>query len=135
MRWHETGRWLRLRWIAAVYLCPLLFAGCGDAGNEAALAAAQQSVRTALEAWQRGESPVALNAAPTAIEFFDDDWNRSARLLEFEIFQTYMETDRTPRCAVALSIQAGEQPQEKIQVTYQVVAKDGKVVIARDPFS
>jgi hypothetical protein len=56
-------------------------------------------------------------------------------LLEFQITKTYMETDGTARCAVSLMVQHGEKSPERRQVTYQVVTKDNKTVIARDPFS
>lgn len=73
--------------------------------------------------------------SPQAIEFFDDDWNRSANLVEYSVQQTYYETNGTPRCAVDLVIKVGEQPPEQVRVTYEMVNKEGRLVIARDPMS
>ena len=64
----------------------------------------------------------------------DDDWQKSARLLEFELLQTYPDTDKLPRCAVKLVIQYAKQDPVEVKVTYQVVTTP-KIIVARDPFS
>jgi hypothetical protein len=112
-----------------------VFSGCGDGGAQQKMDAAMQSVRTSLDLWKRGERVGTLKTSPTPIEFFDDDCEKSARLVQFEIHKTYMETDGTARCSVGLVVQHGDKPPERVQVTYQVVTKDNKTVIARDPFS
>lgn len=109
--------------------------GCGDGGAQQQVDAAAKSVQTSLETWKRGEPVASLKTSPTPIEFFDDDCERAAKLVAFEIKKTYMETDGTARCAVSLVVQHGAKPSEQVQVTYQVVTKDNKTVIARDPFS
>ena len=109
--------------------------GCGDGGAQQKMDAAMQSVQASLDTWKRGEPVASLTTSATPIEFFDDDCERSARLVEFEIKKIYMETDGTARCAVGLVVQRGNKPPEQVQVTYQVVNKDNKTVIARDPFS
>lgn len=113
----------------------MAFSGCGDGGVQQSLDAAAQPVRTSLDTWKRGEKTGTLIAGPVAIEFFDDHWQRSARLVEYEVIKTYMETDGTPRCAVRLVVQYGTKPPEEVRVTYQLVTKENQTIIARDPFS
>lgn len=100
----------------------LAFSGCGDGGVQQSLDAAAQSVRTSLDTWKRGEKAGTPIAGPVAIEFFDDHWQRSARLVEYEVIKTYMETDATPRCVVRLVVQYGTKPPEEVQVTYQLTS-------------
>lgn len=110
--------------------------GCGDGGaSQKALDEARLSVETALDAWKRGEKPASLLTGPRAIEFFDDDWNRSVSLVEYSVHSTYLETDGTPRCAVDLVLKNGDQPADKIRVTYEMANKDNRLVIGRDPMS
>lgn len=110
--------------------------GCGDGGaQQKMMDEAQQSVETALETWKRGEKPEVLLAGAPSIEFFDDDWNRSVSLVEYTVQQTYLETDGTPRCAVNLVLKTGDRPPEQVLVTYEMVTKENRLVIARDPMS
>lgn len=110
--------------------------GCGDGGvQQKLLDQAQQSVETSLDTWKRGEQPASLLAGSQAIEFFDDDWNRSVSLVEYTVHSTYLETDGTPRCAVDLVLKTGDQPPEQVRVTYEMVTKENRLIIARDPMS
>jgi len=119
-----------------LFVLTLACCGCGDGGaRQKLMDEAQQSVETALDAWQRGEKPASLLNGPQAIEFFDDDWNRSASLVEYSIHSTYLETDGTPRCAVDLVLKTGDRPPETIRVTYEMATKDNRLVIGRDPMS
>ena len=92
-------------------------------------------MKTALDSWQRGEKAAALKSGAAPIEFSEDHWERKARLIEYEISKTYAETDGTARYSVGLTVQYGNKPPERVQATYQIVNKDNKIVIARDPFS
>lgn len=127
----------RIRPTALVALAlTLASCGCGEGrAKQQLLNGAQQSVERALGAWKRGEKPESLLAAAQAIEFFDEDWNRSVSLVEYTVHQTYFETDGTPRCAVDLVLKVGDQPPAQIRVTYEMVNKENRLVIARDPMS
>lgn len=114
----------------------LTFSGCGDGGaQQKMLDDAQRSVETSLNVWKRGDKPESLLAGPQAIEFFDEDWNRSVSLVEYTIHSTYLETNGTPRCAVDLTLKTGDQPPEQLRVTYEMVTRENRLVIARDPMS
>ena len=120
----------------ALLVCTVVCCGCGDGGAQQKLMdEAQASVETALDAWRSGEKPASLLTGPQAIEFFDDDWNRSVTLVDYSVHLTYLETDGTPRCAVDLVLKTGEQPPEKVRATYEMANKGDRLVIARDPMS
>jgi len=125
----------RQTWIAIQGVLVSALCGCGDGAAQQQLDLATQAVQAGLDAWKRGEKAATLKASPAAIDFFDDDWQGSARLVEYEVLTTYLETDGTPRCAVRLVVQRGTKPPEEVQVTYQLVTKENETVIARDPFS
>ncbi len=123
---------LRLVLLAWTVVC----CGCGDGGAQQKLMDdAQKSVETALDVWRSGEKPASLLTGPQAIEFFDDDWNRSVKLVDYSIHLTYLETDGTPRCAVDLVLKTGNKPPESVRVTYEMANKEDRLVIARDPMS
>lgn len=108
--------------------------GCGDAEAQKQLDLAKQSVQSALDTWKRGESAESLKTGTSPVEFHDDDWQKSARLLEYEVLHVYPDTDKLPRCAVRLVIQQGKQEPTELKVTYQIVTTP-RIIVARDPFS
>ena len=109
-------------------------AGCAGTKPQVPLEVAESSVHTALDSWKSGEKADQLKTRTPPIEFHDDDWQKAARLVEYELIKTYCDTDGFPRCTVALTLQHSGQEPVRLQVTYQVVMKPN-VVIARDPFS
>jgi hypothetical protein len=112
----------------------LATAGCGDATPKQDLQLLQTSVQTALDAWKEGQRADVLKSQTPAIEFHDDDWQQSARLIDYQIVKIYPETDGTARCAVSLTLQRrGRQP-EQVKATYQM-NPEPKLIIARDPYS
>jgi hypothetical protein len=131
----NRARAVRLQFVVALLLT-LACCGCGDGGaKQKLLDDAQRSVETSLEAWKRGEKPASLLDGPHGIEFFDEDWNRSMSLVEYTVHATYLETDGTPRCAVDLVLKSGDQPPEQLRVTYEMVTKEQRLIIGRDPMS
>ncbi len=125
-------------WLPFLVLPGLTFVGggCGDGGaQQKLLDDAQRSVEMSLDKWMQGEEPASLLAGPPAIEFFDEDWNRSVELVEYTVHSTYLETNGTPRCAVDLTLKSGDRPPEQLRVTYEMVTKENRLVIARDPMS
>jgi hypothetical protein len=123
-----------LEWTVLLAAACLVLAGCGGAERKRELQRARESVAAGLEAWKRGEAPEALRTHATPIEFHDDDWQRAARLVEYEITAAYHDTDGLPRCAALLTVQSGSGEPAQVKVTYQIVTEP-KVIIARDPFS
>jgi hypothetical protein len=118
----------------ALIAVALAFTGCSDAESQQELDLARKSVQAALDAWKRGEAAETLRSLSPPLEFHDDDWGQAARLIDYQIVQVYHETDGSPRCAVALTVQHGGGEPTSLKVTYQVNTRP-KVVIARDPFS
>lgn len=109
-----------------------LAAGCGSESQQD-LDLVRDSVEAALETWKKAERGDALMSRSPPIEFHDDDWQRGARLIDYELTKTYRDTDGAPRCAVTLSIQSRGKS-KTIKVTYQATTSS-KIVIARDPYS
>lgn len=122
--------------VLILFLLTIACCGCGDGGAEQKLLdETQQSVERSLDEWKRGREPASLLNGPQSIEFFDDDWNRSVSLVDYSVHATYLETDGTARCAVDLVLKEGDQPPETVRVTYEVVTKEDRLVIGRDPMS
>ncbi|MBM3999028.1 MAG: hypothetical protein FJ297_05700 [Planctomycetes bacterium] len=110
--------------------------GCGDGrAKQRILDEARNSVEKSLELWKRGEKPAAAMAGPQPIEFFDEDWNRATKLVDYSVRHTYLENDGTPRCAVDLFLKSGDRPTEQVRATYEMANKEGRLVISRDPMS
>jgi hypothetical protein len=128
-------QWLRAFVPLAIVAVALTPTGCGRGQSQGELLTAEQTVQTALETWRSGKSASSLKASTPPIEFHDDDWQRGARLVDFQIVKTYLESDGTPRCSVQFTIQLGAKAPEKRRATYQLVNKGNAVVVARDPFS
>lgn len=112
----------------------VLVAGCGNREEQQKIEFASATVQHALTIWKQGGKPAALRSETEPIEFYDDDWDRSAKLLDYEIRQTYMESDGTARCAVLLTVQFGRKPAVQVKCTYQIVTEP-KVIIGRDPMA
>jgi hypothetical protein len=123
------------RWtLLALALSFAVVSGCGNQEAERELKLASDSVTTALDAWKRGDSAKSLLTSSPSVEFHDDDWQSGARLTDFEIVQTYHDTDGAPRSAVKLTLERDGGRKDTIQVTYQAKTEP-KIVVARDPMS
>ena len=117
-----------------LFAAAIALSGCGDDAAQKEMELFQESVEVSLDAWKKGESAASLKARPTPIEFHDEDWQRKAALVSYEIKQLYRETDGTARCAVTLTMKPRGKAAVPANVTYQV--KFGTtIVIARDPYS
>lgn len=117
-----------------VCLLVLGLAGCQKQPGQEKMAKAKEIVTKGLSSWKSGEDIKSLRSLEEPIEFYDDDWEKSAKLVDFEVKQTFMESDQSARCSVVLKVQyEGEDPKE-VQCTYQVV-DDPKIKVARDPMS
>ena len=115
-------------------------AGCGKSDDAQKMATAKESTEAAMNAWKQEQPPpttpaIVVNVGTTPVEFFDEDRQAGAKLIEYQLLAVYIDPDQTARCSVELSLQRTNGVAEKINVTYQVVSKEQKVVIARDPFS
>lgn len=111
-----------------------LLVGCGDQVGKAKMEAAEKMVRQGLEKWKAGADIKSTRSMDVPIEFYDDDWEASAKLINFEILNVFMESDGTARCSVSLKVQYEDQEPKDVQCAYQIV-DDPKIKIARDPMS
>lgn len=111
----------------------LVVTGCGGEGQKK-IDFARTTVQRALETWQQGGTRAQLLEAQESIEFYDDDWERSAKLADFKIRKTYLESDGTARCAVTLTVKYGKRKPVVVNCTYQIVTEPN-VIAARDPMA
>jgi hypothetical protein len=117
---------------AALVALAILTAGCGSQPDPD-LDLVRDSVVTALDAWKTAQPRDALKSRSPPIEFHDEDGQRGARLIAYELTKTYRDTDGAPRCAVTLNLHSGGKS-KTVKVTYQANISS-KIVIARDPYS
>jgi hypothetical protein len=110
----------------------MLATGC-NSDSQQDLDLVRDSVIAGLETWKNAEPVNVLRSRSPPIEFYDDDWQRGARLIDYELTKTYRDTDGAPRCAVSMDIQSRGKSRT-IKVTYQANTSS-KIVIPRDPFS
>lgn len=122
---------MRLTLLALLTL--FLLSGCGGVSQKE-LDFASETVQTALETWKKGEKSDSLKSRSAPIDFHDDDWKKGAKLVSYEMKQTYDPRDgSSPRCAVVLTMELRGRRVQR-EVTYEVHTKP-KVLVARDPMS
>ena len=126
--------WYSLGWsLAGLFF--LLANGCADDGAKQKLEFGQQTVERGLAAWKAGKKPGDLKSAEAPIDFFDDDWNQSAKLIGYTIQESFIEpSDETARCSVLLQVQYENKPLRQVRCAYQIVTEPA-VAVARDPMS
>lgn len=110
-----------------------LLSGCGgDALSQGELDAARNAVQTALEAWKKGEKPVALK--DRSIEIFDPDWTAGVRLNDFTIQRAEGRQGANIRCWALLNLKNRQGKLVEKEIVYEVSGKD-KLIIGRDPMN
>jgi hypothetical protein len=132
-----SGRWLRI-FPVVMGLSALVFltaVGCGTPQERIILEQGTSLVEQSLRAWQDKKKPEDLKGGTPSISFFDDDWNRQATLLDYEILELFVEpTDGKARVGVLLKIRQANGRESQVRCAYQVVVEP-EIVIARDPMS
>src|SRR5262249_37802098 len=105
--------------LPAAALGVVLAAGCGRYAPPppADPAAARQALRSALDAWQGGDTVEALARGKPPVHVADDDWQGGARLLNYEITGEGEMLGLNLCCPVALSLQdrGGRTVQKKVR--------------------
>jgi hypothetical protein len=123
----------RLAVIIAIALC--FSAGCG--GRKLApnsdVDAADQALRTALEAWKSGKSQTELEAGQPSILMNEDDWRVGKRLLEFKMEPSGL-SGRQVRCKVHIKLQDKDQKPAERDAVY-IIDTIPRIVIVRDSFA
>jgi hypothetical protein len=124
---------LTVRYFGLLFVC-FTVTGCGDSEEQQKINFARSTVERGLECWKQGGKPAEVQTESEPVRFFDDDWERSAKLIDFEIIQTYLESDGTARCAVLLTVKYGKKEPVQVKCTYQIVT-DPKIIVGRDPMA
>ena len=127
----RLGMGVDMRRGSTVFVALLVFvSGCG---TKAELNRAEQSVRTALEAWKGGGTPQQLT--DQAIEIAEPDWKAGFRLLDYQLKNASAQPQQGPRVVVVLHLQNRAVKKLSKEVAYEVILKDqNKVSIGRDAF-
>ncbi len=134
MRADSATRPVGARWasvVAALLTMVVAVSGCGGpaprpADRDAALAA----LRTALEAWQKGDPPDSLRQRQPPIVMVDPAWGQGTKLARFAI-----ETDLAQPsgydlgCPVRLWLGDGRKEPRRVKFT---VATSPQLVVTRD---
>ena len=112
-------------YLVLILLCA---AGCSDSLPPAANPErAQEALKTALDAWQKGETVETLQAGLPAIHVNDPDWRNNQKLLKYEIGSGEAH-GLSWRCEVLLTFQDEATPR---QVKY-IIDTDPALVVVRD---
>ena len=123
MNWYRTFPLLLL-------LIPLA-GGCSTQLPQAANPGqAQAALKSALEAWQKGETPESLQSRSPAIHVNDSGWEAGERLVNYEI-QSEQASGQSWKARVLLTVQRGGNAPLQQQVSYTVDTNPA-VVVVRD---
>ncbi len=107
-------------YMAAAFAATVLI-GCGDQPPKPADATqAHVALKTALDAWQRGEKPGALSDADPRIQVSDHQWGSGAKLARYEIDARERFVGADLRCSVRLWIDRGAGKTIREVVDYNV---------------
>jgi hypothetical protein len=103
--------------------------GCGPKATAADPEAARESLRAALDAWQKGETPESLRGRSPSITASDSQWQSGYRLLSYEIAGDGQPAGYDVQCHVLLRLQRpdGQQVQEK--AVFTVSTHPARVVV------
>jgi len=128
-------RWRAWLFFGVASLVLLTAGGCGNRADQLLMEQGKSLVEQCLQAWLDKKTPEDLKGLSPSITFFDDDWNRKATLLSYEIIELFVEhSDGTPRVGVRLKIRQANGRDAEVRCAYQVVFEP-EIVIARDPMS
>lgn len=116
------------------FLAVLVAAGCGPPSlqEETDPAQAREGLRTALDAWQRGESPDALRSASPAIQAADHDWTAGTRLKGYQIVSDGKRAGIEMSFRVVLTLQQPNGKTIRKNVAYTVGTRPALTVHRED---
>lgn len=110
----------------------LLLAGCGKATPTADIQWAESTIAAALAKWKQGGRPEALTKQATPVQFQDQDWQQSLKLLDYSVKEVSTQEDGLLRCQVRLSLQDRQGKTVEKDIVY--IADRARGVIGRDPY-
>lgn len=121
--------------IISLLIISLLLPGCRRSDELFRCEAATKSVEAALAAWRQRLVAEAAVIHQGEVELHDEDAQQGAQLISGSVVRSYIDPDQTVRCVARLVIKQADGRQQTKEITYQVVVRDGKTIIAPDPFS
>jgi hypothetical protein len=92
---------------------------------------ARQALRSALDAWQRGEKSESLRGGAPPIHVIDGDWDRDLRLARYQLAPDDRASGPNLLCPVQLSLRDGRGRSFNKRVVY-LVGTDPRVSIVRE---
>jgi hypothetical protein len=123
--------------VAAVAVACALLAGCSSESPTAGPVdpdAARVALKTALEGWKQGKRPDALKAGSPSITVQDRDWDRGARLVDYQIVGDGEAGGSDLRCKVTLTLRPAKGKQAKQEALYSVRTVGSNVSVFREYF-
>jgi hypothetical protein len=110
----------QLAWGGVVGL--LLFAGCGGQTlpPPADPEQGREALRSALDAWARGEKSDSLRGGTPPIQVVDGDWDKGLRLAKYQLAPADRMSDPNLLCSVQLSLRDGRGRALTKRVVYHI---------------
>ncbi len=121
--------------LAAMVLLTLAGCSSGSAAHAVNPSQARDALVTALDHWKKGDAPRSLSQASPSMTVQDFEWERGAKLLDYQILGDGQEKDANLSVKVRLTL-AGDQPRSKTvekTVSY-LVGTSPSVTVFRDMF-
>lgn len=104
-------------------------AGCGEPMPPSAdPQRAEAALKTALDAWRRGDEPQALQAQTPPIHVSDTEWSNGAELKEYEI-KSGQAAGLGWRCEVVLKVKDASGRTREHQASYRIDTDPAIVVV------
>jgi len=71
-------------------------AGCSKSDDAQKMATAKESTEAAMNAWKQEQPPpttpaIVVNVGTTPVEFFDEDRQAGAKLIEYQLLAVYID--------------------------------------------
>jgi hypothetical protein len=102
--------------------------GCRQTAQQSEPEQARETLRRALDAWQKGESPNALQKQ-SSITAVDPYWQAGVRLLQYEIMGDGNSSGFDWQCQVRLSLQDNGGNSSQMKATYSISTAPAKVIV------
>jgi hypothetical protein len=114
--------------LTVLVLTFLMALGCKQRAQQSEPEQARETLRRALDAWQKGESPDALQKQ-SSITAVDPHWQAGVRLTQYEIIGDGNSSGFDWQCQVRLSLQDNGGNSSQMKATYSISSAPAKVIV------